>query len=137
MKNLPDDKKIVLFDGICNLCDASINYIIKNDKKDLFRFVTLQSDLGKEILDYLKIDTSSIDSVILYEPKIAYYYKAEAALRIAKDLSGIIAVLSIFRFLPISFLNFIYDFVARNRYKWYGKKKECLLPSPEIRAKFL
>jgi predicted DCC family thiol-disulfide oxidoreductase YuxK len=137
MENLPRDKKIILFDGICNLCDASIQYIIKKDKNDVFRFVALQSDLGKEIISYIKIDISKIDSIILYEPKIAYYYKAEAALRIAKELGGTVSLLSIFRFLPNGLTNFVYDYVAKNRYKWYGKKEECFIPTPELKAKFL
>ena len=137
MENFPKDKKIVLFDGVCNLCEASIQFIIKHDKNDIFRFIAIQSDLGKEILNYIKIDTSKIDSIILYEPGIAYYYKAEAALRIAKNLGGLLTLVSVFRFLPNSITNLVYDFVAKNRYKWYGKKEECLIPTPDLKAKFL
>lgn len=88
MLNLPKNKKIILFDGVCNLCDNAVQYIIKNDKNDIFRFVPLQSDLGKEILSYLKVDTSKMDSIILYEPGVAYYYKSDAALEIVKDLNA-------------------------------------------------
>lgn len=137
MENLPIDKKIILFDGVCNLCDASIQYIIKKDKKDIFRFVALQSDLGKEIINYIKIDISKIDSIILYEPKIAYYYKAEAALNIAKELGGAVSLVSIFSFLPNGLTNLVYDFIAKNRYKWYGKKDQCMLPTTELKSKFL
>ena len=137
MENFPKDKKIVLFDGVCNLCEASIQFIIKHDKNDIFRFVAIQSDLGKEILNYIKIDISKIDSIILYEPGIAYYYKAEAALRIAKNLGGILTLVSVFRFLPNSITNLVYDFIAKNRYKWYGKKDDCLIPTPDLKAKFL
>ena len=80
---LPKDKKIILFDGVCNLCNSSVQFIIKNDKNDIFRFVPLQSDLGLQIVKHIGIDTSKTDSIILYEPTIAYYYKAEAALKIA------------------------------------------------------
>lgn len=135
--NLPLHKKIILFDGVCNLCDASVQYIIKKDKKDLFRFVAIQSELGKEIIDYIKIDITKIDSIILYEPNVAYYYKAEAALRIAKDLDGIVSIVSIFTFLPDTITNFVYVYIAKNRYKWYGKKDECMIPTPELKAKFL
>lgn len=135
--NLQLHKKIILFDGVCNLCDASVQYIIKKDKKDIFRFVAIQSDLGKEIIEYIKIDITKIDSIILYEPNVAYYYKAEAALRIAKDLDGIVSIVSIFRFLPDTITNFFYDYIAKNRYKWYGKKDECMIPTPELKAKFL
>ena len=74
MENLPKDKKIILFDGVCNLCDTSVQLIIKHDEKDIFRFVALQSELGQQILKHIGIDTKSIDSILLYEPGIAYYY---------------------------------------------------------------
>lgn len=137
MLNVPQNKKIILFDGVCNLCDSTVQYIIKHDKKDIFRFVALQSELGKQITDYLGVDSSKTDSIILYEPNTAYYYKAEAALRIAKELSGVVAALSVFRFLPKTITNSVYDFIAKNRYKWYGKKDACLIPTPELKAKFL
>jgi predicted DCC family thiol-disulfide oxidoreductase YuxK len=75
IQNLPKGKKIMLFDGVCNLCDASVHYVIKHDKNDLFRFVALQSDLGQRIVKHIGINTNHIDSVILYEPGVAYYYK--------------------------------------------------------------
>uniref|UniRef100_UPI0037C14C6F thiol-disulfide oxidoreductase DCC family protein n=1 Tax=Flavobacterium sp. TaxID=239 RepID=UPI0037C14C6F len=80
MLNLPANKKIILFDGVCNLCEQSIQYVIKHDKNDVFRFVALQSELGEKILNYLKIDSSKTDSIILYEPGQAYFYKSDAAL---------------------------------------------------------
>ena len=135
--NLPENKKIILFDGVCNLCDNTIQYVIKHDKKDVFRFVPLQSDLGKEILNYLKIDTSKMDSIVLYEPGVAYFYKSDAALEIVKDLSGFSKWSIIFKIIPSGLRNPIYDYVARNRYKWYGKKDVCMIPTPELKAKFL
>lgn len=135
--NLPENKKIILFDGVCNLCDNAIQYVIKHDKEDVFRFVPLQSDLGKEILNYLKIDTSKMDSIILYEPGIAYFYKSDAALEILDDLGSFLNWSFIFKIIPSSLRNPIYDYVARNRYKWYGKKDACLIPTPELKAKFL
>jgi predicted DCC family thiol-disulfide oxidoreductase YuxK len=137
MLNLPENKKIVLFDGVCNLCDNAVQYVIKHDKKDVFRFVALQSDLGKEILNYLKVDTSKMDSIILYEPGIAYFYKSDAALEIVKDLSGFLKWSIVFKIIPSSLRNPIYDYVARNRYKWYGKKDACMIPTEEMKAKFL
>jgi predicted DCC family thiol-disulfide oxidoreductase YuxK len=137
MQNLPKNKKIILFDGVCNLCDQSIQFIIKHDKKDAFRFVALQSDLGKEILDYLKIDTAKTDSIILYEPEKAYYYKSDAAFEIAKELSGLPYALSFLQVFPKGLTNLVYDFIAKNRYKWYGQKSECMIPTPELKSKFL
>ena len=86
IKNLPKNKKIILFDGVCNYCNDKINFIIKNDKDDVFRFVTLQSEKGQEIITYLGID-NSIDSIVLYEPGYAYFIKSEAVFRIIKHLS--------------------------------------------------
>lgn len=137
MQNLPENKKIVLFDGVCNLCDNAIQYVIKHDKKDIFRFVPLQSDLGKEILSYLKIDRSKTDSIILYEPGQAYFYKSDAALEILNELGGFLKWSVIFKVIPSGLRNPIYDYVARNRYKWYGKKDACMIPTPELKAKFL
>lgn len=135
--NLPQNKKIILFDGICNLCDVSVQFIIKQDKKDVFRFVALQSELGKKILIHLGIDTKQIDSIILYEPGIAYYYKSEAALEIAKNLGGFFHFGTLFRITPKAIRNLLYDYIAQNRYKWYGKKAQCSIPSAELKAKFL
>lgn len=137
MEKLPKDKKLILFDGVCNLCDVTVQFIIKHDKQDVFRFVALQSELGQEIVKYIGVDTSKTDSIILYEPGRAYYYKAEAAIRIAKELGGIYSLVGIFSVLPNWFSNKIYDYVARNRYKWYGKKEQCMIPTPEMKAKFL
>ncbi len=137
MLNLPKNKKIILFDGVCNLCDNAVQYIIKNDKNDIFRFVPLQSDLGKEILSYLKVDTSKMDSIILYEPGVAYYYKSDAALEIVKDLNAFLKWLIVFKIIPSGLRNPIYDYVARNRYKWYGKKTACMIPTPKSKSKFL
>lgn len=137
MKNLPKDKKIILFDGVCNLCNTSVNFIIKHDKKDLFRFVPIQSNLGQNILYYIGIQPLNMDSVILYEPKIAYYYKSSAALEIMKNLGGFFYFIIILKIIPRSILNMIYDFIAQNRYKWFGKKESCMIPSEELKSKFL
>ncbi|MGA9637288.1 thiol-disulfide oxidoreductase DCC family protein [Flavobacterium sp.] len=137
LQNLPNDKKIILFDGVCNLCDASVQFILKNDKKDVFRFVALQSELGKEIIQYLGINTNKTDSIVLYEPGNAYYYKSQAALTIAGELGGMIGVLGIFKILPSGLSDRIYDYIAKNRYKWYGKKESCMIPTAEIKNKFL
>lgn len=137
MENLPKDKKIILFDGVCNLCDSTVQFLIKRDTKDIFRFVAIQSDLGQEIIRHIGIDTSQTDSIILYEPGNAYYYKAEAALKIGKELGGLYSLLTLFTYLPKGLSNIAYDYVARNRYKWYGKKDACMIPTPQMKAKFL
>lgn len=137
MLDLPKNKKIILFDGICNLCDGLVQFIIKHDHKDVFRFVSLQSDLGKEITKHIGLDEKHIDSVILYEPGIAYFYKSNAALEIAKELGGFFHFGTIFKLIPNGLRNVLYDYVARNRYKWYGKKESCFMPTPELQSKFI
>ena len=132
-----EHKKIILFDGVCNLCDSAVQFIIKNDKKDVFRFVALQSDLGQEICNHIGVNQKMMDSIILYEPGIAYYHKSEAALKIASELGGIYGFLSVFSLLPNKITDSIYDYIAKNRYKWYGKKEQCMIPTPELKAKFL
>jgi predicted DCC family thiol-disulfide oxidoreductase YuxK len=137
MQKLPTNKKIILFDGVCNLCNSAVQFIIKHDKKDVFRFVPLQSKLGQEILTYIGIDSKNIDSIVLYEPEVAYYYKSDAILQIAKSLNALYSLGIIFKIIPTGIRNHLYDYIARNRYKWYGKKESCMIPTPELKIKFL
>lgn len=137
MQELPEDKKIILFDGLCNLCDASVQFIIKHDKKDVFRFVAIQSELGQKIIKHIGIDTTKIDSIILYEPGIAYYNKSTAAIKISENLGGFFHFGTVFKILPNIVRNNLYDYIAKNRYHWYGKKESCMISTPEIKSKFL
>lgn len=137
MEKLPKNKKIILFDGVCNLCDSAVQFIIKHDKKDVFRFVSLQSDLGQQIIKYLGIDSDKMSSIILYQPGFAYFHKSVAVFQIAKDLGGIFYLSALFSILPTSFNDYVYDYIAKNRYKWYGKKESCLIPTKELQSKFL
>lgn len=136
MLNFPENKKIILFDGVCNLCNRSVQTIIKNDKNDLFRFAPLQSDIGRQIINERGIDTAELDSVILLEPGVAYYHKSSAAIEIAKHLKSY-SWLRIFKPLPVSFRDGIYEIIAKNRYKWFGKKDACMIPTPELQKLFL
>jgi predicted DCC family thiol-disulfide oxidoreductase YuxK len=137
MEGLPINKKIILFDGVCNLCESSVLFVIKYDKKDVFRFVALQSDLGKNIIRHIGMDSKHIDSIVLYEPGIAYYYKSQAALEIAKSLGGFFHFGTLFRIIPNGLRNLLYDYIAKNRYVWFGKKESCMVPTTEIKSKFL
>ncbi len=132
-----ENKKIILFDGVCNLCNSAVNFIIKRDKKDIFRYASLQSEIGKKLILERNIDTSSLDSILLIEPKIAYYHKSTAALHIAKQLSGLYPILSVFLIFPKFFRDWVYNIIARNRYKWFGKKESCMIPTPELKALFI
>lgn len=136
MEKLPKDKQIILFDGVCNLCDNAVQYIIKKDTKDIFRFVSLQSELGQKIQNYLGIQNRNIDSIVLYVPNKAYYIKSSAAIEIARELPYL-NWFRIFKIFPTWLRDPVYDYIAKNRYKWYGKKESCMMPTPEIKAKFL
>jgi len=131
------EKKIILFDGVCNLCNSTVQFAIKRDKNDIFRYAALQSTTGKKLLAERDIDLNAIDSIILIEPNIAYYTKSTAALEIGKRLKGLHIISSILLWLPESFRNIVYDFIAKNRYKWYGKKDACMIPTDELRGKFI
>lgn len=135
--NVEEGKKIILFDGICNLCNGAIQFIIKRDKKDVFRYAALQSELGEQLTGERGIDTTKVDSFILIEPGMAYFIKSDAALEIANDFGGLWGLFQVFKWIPSSIRNVIYDFVARNRYKWFGRKDQCMIPTPELQAKFL
>jgi predicted DCC family thiol-disulfide oxidoreductase YuxK len=137
MLNLPPNKKIILFDGVCNLCNSAVLFIIKRDAKDVFRFVALQSTIGIEICNYIGVDSNKMDSIILYEPSLAYYYKSEAALKIASQLGFFYSLAAVFKIIPERVRNHIYDYIAKNRYRWFGKKEQCMIPTPELKNKFL
>lgn len=134
---LPKNKKIILFDGVCNLCNSSINYVIDNDKKDIFRFVSLQSDLGETIQEYLGLEDKSLDTIILYVPDKAYYIKSTAAIKIMNEFSGLWKLTQIFLIFPSPIRDLVYNYVAKNRYRWYGRQESCRIPTPELRTKFL
>ena len=137
MVDIPKNKKVILFDGVCNLCNHSVLKVIKYDKKNVFLFSSLQSKTGKEITDHLGIDIAKIDSIILYEPNVSYNIKSTAALKIMQQFKGIWNLTYILFLFPESFRNLIYDYIAKNRYKWFGKKESCMIPAPELKEKFL
>lgn len=137
MTDLPRDKKIILFDGVCNFCNQAILKIIPLDKKNEFIFASIQSEKGKEIIDYLGIDTAKVDSIILYEPNISYDIKSSAAIKIMNHFNGLWKISYLLWIFPEVIRNVVYDFIAKNRYKWFGKKDMCSVPSKEIREKFL
>ena len=137
MIDLPKNKKLILFDGICNLCNDSVLRVIKNDRKNTFIFTALQSETGQKIINHLKIDISKTDSIILYESDVLYDIKSTAALKIMNDFGGFWKATQLFLIFPEKFRNLIYDYIAKNRYKWFGKKENCMIPSPELKVKFL
>ena len=130
-------KKIILFDGVCNLCNRSIQFIIKHDKNDEFRFATLQGAIGQQLVQERSIDISEIDSIILIEPGVAFYTKSTAALEIGYTFGGMWKIANVLNLIPRQLRDIVYDWIATNRYKWYGKMDQCMIPTPELKAKFL
>ncbi len=137
MISIPENKQLILFDGVCNLCNRSVQFVIRHDKKDKFLFTALQSNVGKKIIQEFNIEPSKTDSILLYSPDKGLSLRSTAALNIAKQLRFPINTLIIFIIIPNFIRNWIYDLIARNRYKWFGKMDDCMIPTPEIKAKFL
>lgn len=135
-KFMDQNEKIILFDGVCNLCNNAVIFIIKRDKKNLFRFAALQSEPGMKIVDELGIDTSKTDSIVLVEGN-SFCTQSSAALSIARHLSGGYPLLYPFMLLPRFIRDPLYDFIANNRYNWFGKKESCMIPTPKLKTKFL
>jgi predicted DCC family thiol-disulfide oxidoreductase YuxK len=127
---------IVLFDGVCNLCSGAVQFIIRRDPAGRFRFASLQSPLGEELLARFGIDPGLLDSVILVEGD-RWSKESDAALRVARGLGGAWKALAILRVIPRPIRDAVYRLIARNRYRWFGKKESCWLPTPELRGRFL
>ena len=134
---IPKGKKLILFDGVCNLCNNSVQFVIRRDKKNQFLFAPLQGTLGERFVEERGIDTSKTDSIILLEPGVAYYTKSSAALKIGMAFGGGWKLLGIFEWIPTVIRDFFYDIVAKNRYRWFGRMDHCMIPTPELKAKFL
>ena len=130
------DSPIILFDGVCNLCNASVQFIIERDPTAIFRFTALQSDFGQSILAKNSVNTEGGDSVILVENG-QVYDRSTAALRIARRLSGGIKLLYVFIIVPRPIRDFVYKIIAKNRYRWFGKQDACWMPTKELKARFL
>jgi predicted DCC family thiol-disulfide oxidoreductase YuxK len=131
-----NEHPVILFDGVCNFCNGAINFVLKHDKKGIFRFAPLQSEAGQKLLQQYHLSTKDFDSFVLIdEGKV--YKKSAASLRVMNKLPWYWKEVQVFRIIPTIFRDAIYDFIARNRYKWFGKKEQCMVPTPEIRSRFL
>lgn len=136
MNNILRNKTILLFDGYCNLCHSSVQFVLKHEKKQELYFTSLQSAVGIEILNYYKIDPTKTKSLVLIEKNIAYT-KSTAALKLSKYLKGIYVLCYCFLIVPAFIRNGVYDFIAKNRYKWYGKQDTCIMPDENLAKRFL
>ena len=131
-----ENAAIVLFDGTCNFCDASIRFMIANDPADHFRFAASQSAAGIDAMRAAGRDPVTVDSIVLIDGE-GFHERSDAALRIAARLRLPWRALAVFRAVPAGLRDRVYDVIARNRYRWFGRRESCRLPTPAVRARFL
>lgn len=127
---------LILFDGVCNLCNGAVNFVIDHDDKNIFRFTSLQSEIGQQVLKENGLNTQEFNSFLLVQnDKILQ--KSTAALTVATQLGGIWKLAAIFLIVPAFIRDMVYDGISKNRYRWFGKTESCRMPTPELKAKFL
>lgn len=131
-----ENNPIILFDGVCNLCNRSIQFVLKHDKQKHFRFAALQSAAGQALLKKYNLPETIFNSFVLIKDG-KLYLKSTAALIVAKELNGPIKILYAFIIVPAFIRNAVYNLIAKNRYKWFGKKDSCMIPTPDIQSRFL
>jgi predicted DCC family thiol-disulfide oxidoreductase YuxK len=132
MKN----KAIILFDGICNLCNGAVQFVIRHDQRDQFLFASLQSKEAEKVLEPFSLDPAASNSFILVDDG-KVYFRSTGVLRVLKKLSGFWRVFYGFIIVPGFIRDSIYNLIARKRYRWFGKKDQCMIPTPELQSKFL
>lgn len=127
---------IVLFDGVCHLCNSSVNFIIRHDPHGRLKFAPLQSPVGQELLRQHNLSSDILDTFVLIESGRAYT-RSTAALRVARRLSGLWPVAYVGIVVPRPIRDAVYRLIARNRYRWFGKRDACMMPTAEVKARFL
>jgi len=133
---LINKKQIILFDGVCNFCNFWVNFVLEKDKKNVFRFAALQSEKARELSSRLNIDISNLDTFVLIVGE-KFYIKSTAALMVCKKLDSYLKILFPLIILPAFFRDFVYDIIAKNRYKLFGRKESCRIPTQAEKEKFL
>lgn len=134
--NGTQDHPIILFDGVCNLCNSSVQYVIKHDPKHIFRFASLQSSFGQKIASTHHLPLNDYNSFILFADN-KVHTRSTAALMVAKKLAGFVNLLYVFIIVPKFIRDAVYNIIAKNRYKWFGKRTECWLPAAELKGLFI
>lgn len=131
-----EDRLILLFDGVCNLCNGAVQFVIKHDPNKQFLFASLQSEAGQKLLQKFHLNTANFETFVLVENELVFTHST-AALRVAKRLDGTISLLYAFIIVPRFIRDSVYRLVSRNRYRWFGKKDFCMIPTPDLKEKFL
>ncbi len=131
-----NETHILLFDGVCNLCISVVNFIIKKDSKEKFKFAALQSESGQALLKKFGLSTNDFNSFV-YISRDNYFIKSSAALHVLKELGGVWILFYIFIFFPRPIRDFVYNIIAKTRYRIFGKQNTCFLPSADVKRKFL
>ncbi|HMQ48338.1 MAG TPA: thiol-disulfide oxidoreductase DCC family protein [Saprospiraceae bacterium] len=129
-------KAILLFDGVCNLCNGFVQFAIKHDPQGYYQFASLQSEAGRELLAAHHLPTHEISTVVLIE-KGRVYTHSDVGLRMVRRFGGLWPLLTAFSIIPKPFRDGIYNWVARNRYRWFGQRESCMVPTPELKSRFL
>ena len=133
---MTDLNDIILFDGVCNLCNGAVQFVIRHDNNNNFRFASLQSETGQALLNRYQLPVNNFNSFVLIKNGKAYT-NSTAALKVAKTLSGPVKLLYGFIIVPPFIRNGVYRLIANNRYRWFGKKDSCMIPTPGLRSRFL
>ncbi len=131
-----NNNQIILFDGVCNLCNGFVKFIIKRDPKAKFKFASLQSEIGQSLLYKFGLPTDDFHSFV-YIKGDKYFIKSSAALNVLKDMGGIWNLFFAFIIIPKFIRNFFYDIISKTRYQLFGKRNSCMVPSSEIKQRFL
>lgn len=133
---MADSHPILLFDGVCNLCNASVQWVLLRDHKEVFRFAALQSETGNAKLQQFDLSSDSFDTVVLVDGD-RLYTRSDAALEVLRRLGGIYSFAVVLKIIPRFIRNAVYSWIARNRYRWFGRQEQCMLPRPEWKARFI
>ncbi len=134
--NVNSKEPILLFDGVCNLCNAAVQWVLKRDRSNVFRFAALQSETGRTLLQRAGLSADNFDTVVLVEDD-RVFTRSDAALEVARRLGGWWPALAVFKLVPRFIRDGVYNWVARHRYRWFGRREACMLPRPEWKERFL
>lgn len=134
MTTIPDN--LILFDGVCNLCSALVQFVIRHDPAAKFRFAAIQSEIGGEIFQSHGLDPADLQTFV-FAAEGKMFLRSDAAIEVVSRFGGAWKICKIFRFVPTVLRNAMYSFIARNRYRWFGRKEVCMVPTAEIKERFL